>query len=434
MKNFKETHFFFIMSNQVHLSPTKLSILSIPRDKVWLFTSPLLRLLREESLRGSSESDLEEENENLSEELSSDDSDLSEFSSDTSTTDNDGKREGRPHQRSDNAVDNSSKAYTSLNVSDTDGSDDEDDEAVFFHIAFTPTECTAICPSSVFRRVFSEVLETCQRLNYKDVVVVEEPFINLQVDSDGESNNSSRILELTRPLSENGIPLFFLSSHFTDVVLIPHKVRNEVVEILTNNSFEFSDISNSYIATGETQLGQEKEEVQISSPELENRTLKLFKDNGIHPKISKLHKLLLTGARPGSVKEALQKAAMCIGSGYLPNYFVMTRTSLNELSLVLPGSSRKRAAMGFDFKSIIGSAQDVILPIAIDLRSLPTDLTGIVAGLASRILSSCEASIEMSYLSMARSGVVMIPEEDFATVARVVDSTYSNTKSVEPEE
>lgn len=409
-----------IMSNQVHLSPIKLSILSIPRDKVWLFTAPILKLLRQESLKNSlssqdSETDQDSENEWSQDDLSDDSS---------SSAASDSMTRSLHHQKAENGVDNTSKPRQPngpVSAAETDSSTEEDEEAVFFHFALTPTECTVICSSTIFEEAFQELLIVCKELKYDDVVVVDKPFINLQVDSDGESNNS-KILELTRPLSENDIPLFFLSSHFTDIVLIPHMHKEEVVRILTSKSFEFSDVSNSYLVNSDVVTKSEDEGNDSNSRGLEEKTVKLFQENGIHPKISKNKKLLLTGARPGKVKDAIEKAAMCIGSGFLPEYFVLTRTSINELSLILPGSARKRAAMGYDFKSIIGSALDIILPIPIDLRMLPLDLTGIVAGLAGRILSSCEASIEMSYLSMARSGVVMIPEENLSSVAQVVNS------------
>ncbi|KAL6014761.1 hypothetical protein ACI3LY_001729 [Candidozyma auris] len=409
------------MSNQVHLNPTKLAILSIPREKLWLFTSSILRLLRTESSIKQSLSD-DSDLDSMS--------DSSEYESETDHSYNDssldefgGHTEALRRQRSDNGVDNSSKPYrssTPQGLSDSEEETEEED-GTFFHIALTPTECTVICSSALFKELFTDSLSVCKKLEFEDVVIVDEPFINLQVDSDGETYNSSRILELTRPLSENNIPLFFLSSHFTDIVLIPYKVRNQVVEILTNKSFEFSDISNSYIANLPA-VEQKLEDLNINSTELEDKTSKLFKENNIRPKISKRSRLLLTGARPGKVKEAIDKAAMCIGSGSVPGYFVITRTSLNELSLVLPGSSRQRVAMGFDFKSIIGSASDIIFPISIDFRSLPLDLTGVVAGLAGRIFRNCEADIEMSYLSMARSGVLMIPEENLESVASVVNS------------
>lgn len=55
-------------------------------------------------------------------------------------------------------------------------------------------------------------------------------------------------------------------------------------------------------------------------------------------------------------------------------------------------------------------------PIVLDLKELPEDTTGIVCGLAGRLVAVSgrpgEGGIEMSYLSTARTGVLMVTEED----------------------
>lgn len=56
----------------------------------------------------------------------------------------------------------------------------------------------------------------------------------------------------------------------------------------------------------------------------------------------------------------------------------------------------------------MGSLQDYYYPIFIDLKKLPLDLKGIVAGIASKLLTM--NIDEMSYLSLGRSGVVLIPD------------------------
>lgn len=439
------------MNSQVHLNPTSLSILSIPRSKVWIFVSPILRLLHEESTRTPQNNDLEDEDdlapEDLDAEVRTDDSNSDyEGSEDPLTmswTSGGSSSRRMSRLKSATTVDNSSKQRGSVeSITDLAQSpsglesetfsnvDNLEDDDYFFHIAYTPTECTVICSSSMFWQLFLDPLELCKLLNYDDVMLVEDSYLNLQIDSDGEYNNSVRILELTQPLSEHKISLFFLSSHFTDIVLIPDRLKDQVINILTKKNFEFSDISNSYIVNRDLSNDDENTEVapvEASVNELELNTLKLFKQANIQPKIIRKVKLLLTGARPGDVKYSILKAAECVALEIIPDYFAITRTSLNEISLILPGSARKRAAMGFDYKRIIGSALDFIIPITVDLSKLPLDSTGIVAGLASRIISSTNEEeqsgpFEMNYLSMARAGIIMIPEENLSFVAQVLKS------------
>lgn len=260
--------------------------------------------------------------------------------------------------------------------------------------------------------------------------MLNDSFISLQVDTEGEFNNSARILELTRPLSQHKISLFFLSNHFTNIVLIPLAFQDKVIEILTHNSFEISDVSNSYIANGNTPDLAPSDFADLPlAVDVRLHALQLLKDAHVKPKIHRKMKLLLTGARPGEVKQSILKTLQCIASNNVPEYFAITRSSLSEISLILPGSSRKRAAMGFDFRSIIGSTSDAIIPITVDLTKLPLDTTGIVAGLASSLLHSMKTidesmteELEMSYLSMARSAVIMIPQENLDVVTKMVKS------------
>jgi hypothetical protein len=52
----------------------------------------------------------------------------------------------------------------------------------------------------------------------------------------------------------------------------------------------------------------------------------------------------------------------------------------------------------------------------LDLRDLPLESTGIVCGVASRLVGGTKVgllqAVEMSYLSTARAGTVMVAEEE----------------------
>ena len=61
---------------------------------------------------------------------------------------------------------------------------------------------------------------------------------------------------------------------------------------------------------------------------------------------------------------------------------------------------------------LIGNKEDIIIPITLDLEPLPFEATGIVCGIAGRLVGSpgLGQAIEMSYLSTAKAGTVMVPE------------------------
>lgn len=462
------------MHTQAHLNPTELSILSIPRENCWIFASPILRLLHYESLKVNRfntgyESDFStEEGEDEADEVGRkeeyeqyDDDMIQQIITGLSSSwciPKSGKRsnfrnESMSHmsssgylEKSGLQVDNSSKVDPQRDAFDSSdesiGSDSlrgedkgienaEHDDNYFFHIAFTPIECTVICSSHLMKKLFEEPLNLCQQLNYDKVKLIDESFLSLLIDSDGSFDNSSQILELTKPLSENDISLFFLSSHFSNIVLIPYNLKEKVIAILSKQNFEFSDISNSYVVS-QIDDNREQEDVDISQEveaiNLESKAFQLLKQTNIQPRINSNANLLLTGARPGEVKNTILKAAKNISSGTIPEYFSITRTSVNEVSLLLPKSPRKRSLMGFSSKNIIGSIQDVIIPITVDLYKLPLDSTGIVAGLASKIINGVKLTaqtdypFEMNYLSMAQSAIIMVPKENLSLVSDILSN------------
>lgn len=453
------------MSGQVYLNPSRLSILSIPRDKVWIFSSAILKLLHQEAQQtpqSSFKSDLERDN-SLSDELLDLEAELSDDSFQYDSEDTGrlgastfsdlsvGKRAllTKHSSRTDNSsksgpTGSSSESLAELSrepqLSDSELLLSEEDHH-FFHIAYTPSECTVIFRTHANSGIFEEPLKVCQKLGYTDVVLLEKSYLNLQVDSEGEFNNSAKILELTKPLSQHNISLFFLSTHFTNIVLIPYDLKDKVIEILTEDNFIFSDISNSYILNGEVPDSAESlqtETNESSDSDANMKTMKILADANITPKIHRKVKLLLTGARPGEVKQSILKASQSIAASAVPDYFAITRSSFSEISLILPGSSKQRALMGFDFRSIIGSALDVITPVAVDLSKLPIDSAGIVAGLASslwesvRLIDEPETErFDMNYLSMARSAVVLIPRENLAVVTKMVNNMRLDLKKSE---
>lgn len=463
------------MHTQAHLNPTELSILSIPRENCWIFASPILRLLHYESLKvnrfntgydsdfSTEVGEIEEDETDSGEEYGEYDDDVNQQiitglssswclpkSANRSIRKNESMSPISSSgylEKNDLQVDNSSKAHPQHDAldpsNDSIGSDRriakdkdseeepfrEQDENYFFHIAFTPIECTVICSSQVMKLLFEEPLQLCHQLKFDKVKLIEDKFLSLLIDSDGSFDNSSQILELTKPLSENDISLFFLSSHFSNIVLIPYDLKEKVITILSKQNFEFSDISNSYIAN---QINDdcELEEVDISQEieavNLELKAFQLFKTTNVQPIINSNVNLLLTGARPGEVKNTILKTARNISAGTIPEYFSITRTSVNEVSLLLPKSTRRRSLMGFSSKNIIGSIQDVIIPITVDLYELPLDSTGIVAGLASKIINGVKVAaqtdypFEMNYLSMGQSAIIMVPKENLSLVSDIL--------------
>lgn len=397
------------MSTEIHLNPTRLSILSISRDKYWIFVSSIQQLLYKSiEIKSGGSSEFADDND------ISEDDELNEYSScgsgsgSNTFTDSDFLTKG--------AVDNSSKLCPQTPPTPPEEESDEDN---FFHIALTPEECTVICSQKLMNQCFLQAVEVCSQLNYKDVQLLPETYLSLCVDSDGDTDASWRILELTKPLSENNISLFFISSYFNNVVLIPYVLKDRVVSILRRKNFEFLDISNSYIpAWGSSPIGTEFNFEQ-GSQFLEKQTFQMFHEEGIKPVINYRNPLLLTGSRTCDIHNTILKACKILSAtNCIPSFFGITKAD-TQCSLLLPRSRKLRSQLGFESPYIMGSLLDTIIPISIDLSKLEINSTGIVAGLASKLSDTGL----LYYLSMARSGVIMIPKENIGVVGEILKST-----------
>jgi hypothetical protein len=69
--------------------------------------------------------------------------------------------------------------------------------------------------------------------------------------------------------------------------------------------------------------------------------------------------------------------------------------------------------------SLLGDKEGILIPIMLDLRTLPLESTGIVCGVAGKLvedITKCPSDsfeyAELSYLSTARAGAVVLPEEN----------------------
>lgn len=90
----------------------------------------------------------------------------------------------------------------------------------------------------------------------------------------------------------------------------------------------------------------------------------------------------------------------------------MTLTDTEPASLLLDQSLLPNFAPDI----LLGSKDDFLIPITLDLRELPMESTGIICGVAGRLVGGTtgqlESPVEMSYLSTARAGTVMVAEDE----------------------
>lgn len=91
-----------------------------------------------------------------------------------------------------------------------------------------------------------------------------------------------------------------------------------------------------------------------------------------------------------------------------PRFLSVTLTAEDEPSLLLD----KRLLDNFG-DSLIGPTESDLTPIFLDLVDLPFEATGIVAGVAGKLVEEMvmEQNAELSYLSTAKTGAVILSSE-----------------------
>jgi len=102
----------------------------------------------------------------------------------------------------------------------------------------------------------------------------------------------------------------------------------------------------------------------------------------------------------------------CLISQPYPGFLSLTLTDTEPASLLLD----HKLLPNFNQDVLLGSKDDYLIPITLDLRELPMESTGIVCGVAGRLVGGTsgglESPVEMSYLSTARAGTVMVGENE----------------------
>jgi hypothetical protein len=163
--------------------------------------------------------------------------------------------------------------------------------------------------------------------------------------------------------------------------------------------------------------------VPTTLADLERRTFDTLRAQSVVPQVSGNTKLILcagrrsgrkgSGGDDGSLKLGLVR---CLVSQ--PQFMSVTLTDTEPASLLL--QKEMLSMFDADADMLLGSKEDVLIPIILDLRDLPVESTGIVCGVAGRLVGGTKAgyatgsagAVEMSYLSTARAGTVMVAEKD----------------------
>ncbi|KAJ4377303.1 hypothetical protein N0V83_000127 [Neocucurbitaria cava] len=310
-------------------------------------------------------------------------------------------------------------------------------EHPFVNISITPVECSIVCSRTLASELFVPVFNLLDAQSKSQMAITSEDFVVMQVDGEG-LDAGQRVLELTSPLALAGISIFFITTYYSDYILVPLRHQEHVVKALEERGFHFEHQTSSYVNSFHHSRKQSASSLEVQPPntpppttlsELQTRTFATLKRRNIVPTVDSSIRLVQCAGRPDSTngmnqsrnRNSMTSAAddalhlglvKCLISQPYPKFLSLTLTDTESASLLLDNT----LLPNFPPDTLLSSTGDYLTAITLDLRDLPMESTGIVCGVAGRLVGGTagqlEDAVEMSYLSTARAGTVMVAEEE----------------------
>jgi hypothetical protein len=309
----------------------------------------------------------------------------------------------------------------------------------FLNVSITPEGISVICTRYLSDKYFSPIQERWKEI-IDDFEIVDETFTVIQVDGQG-LDAGQRVLELTSPLAMAGISIFFITTYFSDFILVPTYARRTVTTALEQRGFVFSRSADAFVSQlspASPLLGHHQHNRNTSHnsgdwilsptstgglnipstppakdlPELQRRTFDKLRKNKISPvvddemrlltcagneddsaaserlKIDLLQVLISTSAE--SIARAHAKSSNGALNGHhdvvkppssAASFLSITMTANDPISIFLEARLLERLGGNLLGNKSLDS-EDVLVPISFDLQALPMEATGIVCGVA----------------------------------------------------
>lgn len=315
----------------------------------------------------------------------------------------------------------------------------------FLNISVTPIECSVVCHTSLAHMIFQPVIDRLSREAQKRVSISRETYMVFSVSSAG-MEAGQRVMDLTAPLAMVGISIFFITTYYTDFILVPSKDHQTVVRALLTRGFEFSESDSAYVVptTVSHSRGASSSSEPPSTPppsnvaELQARTFSHLKKRNVVPfLVQNLHLVQCSGkeispadeysSRP--ISNGIKDNSNSEGTHWLdaidskfymalisaltlqPRFLSVTLSKEDAPSLLLD-----KEILHLFGDSVGGDTDGDLVPIFLDLNNLPLDSTGIVCGVAGKLVDEFQdlQGSELSYLSTARAGAVILSSEGSA--------------------
>ncbi|KAK4169051.1 hypothetical protein QBC43DRAFT_200688 [Cladorrhinum sp. PSN259] len=366
----------------------------------------------------------------------------------------------------------------------------------FVNISVTPLECSVVCNSTWAKEVFEPAIRRLPQSLSKSVTISKDAYAVLSFTSAG-MDAGSRVADLTSPLALAKIPIFFITTYYADFILVPVNSISTVVKTLLTKGFVFSEDDNGSVFTtasaahhtrglssgmsssSSTTAGYGGGDPPSTPPpstvsELQERTFATLKKRKVLPYIEPDLTLVQCSGREVSelVASNLQArrsyhhqrngTSSSSSASYTPLWADTVDTRLYTalvaalvsqprfLSLTLahgdpPSMLMDRQLLPIFGDSVVGPGglgSSGLVPIFLDLQDLPLEVTGIVSGVAGRLMREMGqeeedhddqrlnklngngqhdgGDLELSYLSTARAGAVILHSERSVRALKVL--------------
>ena len=240
-------------------------------------------------------------------------------------------------------------------------------------------------------------------------------------------------------------PILFLTSYWSDFILVPLNTRSKVIHALEDRGFAFEEQANGYttnMTNVSSPLRSHNRNTSSSSSfefpstprtpppanvsELQIRTFKLLKRRNILPRVdSSIELVTCAGMKDSTTSTSAANftegklhlgLVKSLASVPAPKFLSVTLTGSESMSLTL-----EKRLLAYFYKDgedvLLGKDGPTQVPITLNLEELPLESTGIVCGVAGRLIDGMkgqlgEETFNMSYLSTARAGHVIVYEDE----------------------
>ncbi|RAL01900.1 ACT domain-containing protein [Aspergillus ibericus CBS 121593] len=296
-------------------------------------------------------------------------------------------------------------------------------QPAFLNFSLTPVECSIMCPRQLANEYFAPLVDKFVQSNSSGksrLSISSDDFIAMQVYGEG-LEAGQRVLELTSPLAMAGISIFFISTYFSDYIIVPLRSKTQVIEALEKRGFQFEMSTEAFINNNQAQYNScfspmsSRSASSLGSPpatpppssldELQARTFCSLRKHHIVPSVDRSLRLVQCAAhhRYSSDTSSISILRDALTTALVvdkPRFLSLTLTAADPAASLLlekrllPRFSSDPSATtdsDDDMSLLLGSKEEILVPIMLDLRTLPLEASGIVCGVAGRLADATHA-------------------------------------------